>query len=88
MSDVQDAIERAIPVTREEWSGAMHKAGPLATTEGYVVDVADWTTIAEAARQWADLMDDVREAVKGKTGNAILMTADEIGKHLGSTENE
>ncbi len=43
--------------------------------------------IVEAARQWADLMDDVREAVKGKTGNAILMTANEIGKHLGVTED-
>ena len=44
--------------------------------------------VLEAARQWADLMDDVREAVKGKTGNAILMTANEIGKHLGVTEEE
>ena len=58
MSDLQDAIHRAIPVTREEWSGAMYEAAKTsADIEGYVVDVADWRTITKAARKYANLPD-------------------------------
>ena len=50
MSDVQDAIHRAIPVMREEFSGAIYEARTSADIEGYVVDVADWQTITKTAR--------------------------------------
>ncbi len=54
MSGLQDAIHRAIPVMREEWSGAIYEAKTSATIEGYVVDLADWRTITKAARRVAN----------------------------------
>ena len=55
MSDVQDAIHRAIPVTRDDGlSGAMYEAKTSADIEGYVVDVADWKTITKTARRAAN----------------------------------
>ena len=54
MSDLQDAIHRAIPIMREEFSGAMYAVKTSADIEGYVVDVADWRTITKAARRVAN----------------------------------
>ena len=74
MSELQDALTPEYVSMMENWAVSQSEYRKI-------------HAVIEAARNWADLLDDVREAVKGKTGNAILMTADEIGERLGITED-
>ncbi len=75
MSDPQDAIHRAIPVMREEMSGAMYEAKTSAGIEGYVVDVADWRTITKAARRVAN--PDIEAATVITNGLRFVKAGDE-----------
>ncbi len=86
MSDLQDAIHRAIPVMREERSGAMYETKTSADIEGYAVDVADWRTITKAARRIAN-----PDTFAAKQAFPHVDAADVVGivdAALGITEDE